>query len=172
MHSIQNLLDPKQSNAQTNILLPSPRLAATLPIPQNEGYDILVKQRLNRPVSPHLGIYKPQTTWTLSIANRITGSVLSGAFYVFGFGYLVQPLLHLHLFESPSMIAGAAALPLLVKVPVKFLMSYFFTFHSFNGVRHLVWDSGRQFTNQQVIRTGWFVVGLSAVTAGYLTFGM
>ena len=70
------------------------------------------------------------------------------------------------------MVAGAAALSLLLKVPVKFVLSYFFTFHSFNGVRHLVWDTGRQFTNQQVIRTGWFVVGLSAVTAGYLTFGM
>ena len=102
--------------------------------------------------------------------NRITGSVLSGAFYVFGFGYLVQPLLGLHWFESPSMAAGFAAMPLLAKIPLKFVSSLFFTFHSFNGVRHLVWDTGRQFHNQQVIRTGWITVGLSLLTAGYLTF--
>ena len=102
--------------------------------------------------------------------NRITGSILSGAFYIFGFGYLVQPVLGLHWFESPSMVAAAAAMPLLAKIPLKFFMAFQLTYHSFNGIRHLVWDTGRQFTNQQVIRTGWFVMGLSAVTAGLLAF--
>lgn len=158
---------PKPAHPLTTLLS---RLAATQPISQSEGYNILTKQRLNRPVSPHLGIYKPQITWTLSSLTRITGSMLSGGFYIFGFGYLIQPYIGVHLFESSSLVAGAAALPALVKVPIKFLAAWFFTFHSFNGIRHFAWDTGRQFKNQQVIRTGWFVVGLSVITAGALTF--
>ncbi|KAI4150969.1 MAG: hypothetical protein LQ340_003787, partial [Diploschistes diacapsis] len=114
-------------------LLFANRLAATTNIPQDQGHDILVRQRRNRPVSPHLGIYRPQITWLASAFNRLTGSVLSGAFYIFGFGYLVQPLLGVHIFESSSLIAGFAAMPLWAKVPVKFTLSLFFTFHGFNG---------------------------------------
>jgi succinate dehydrogenase (ubiquinone) cytochrome b560 subunit len=40
-----------------------------------------------------------------------------------------------------------------------------FAFHSWNGIRHLVWDTGAAFTNKQVIVTGWGVVGLTVVTA-------
>lgn len=40
-----------------------------------------------------------------------------------------------------------------------------FTYHCINGVRHLVWDTGRFLTNKQVIQTGWAMVGLSTVSA-------
>lgn len=45
-----------------------------------------------------------------------------------------------------------------------------FCFHGFNGVRHLVWDTGREFANKQVVRTGWAVVGLSVTSAMALAF--
>lgn len=48
---------------------------------------------------------------------------------------------------------------------MKFLVALPFTFHSFNGVRHLVWDSGREFANKSVVRTGWAVVGLTLVSS-------
>ncbi|KAB7496822.1 Succinate dehydrogenase cytochrome B subunit, mitochondrial [Armadillidium nasatum] len=48
----------------------------------NEDYWVKNK-RLNRPVSPHLTIYKPQITSMLSIAHRGTGLYL--AFLVSGF---------------------------------------------------------------------------------------
>merc|ERR1711893_551716 len=44
-------------------------------------------KRLNRPISPHLTIYKPQTTSMLSITHRGTGlaqSVILTGFAVFG----------------------------------------------------------------------------------------
>jgi succinate dehydrogenase (ubiquinone) cytochrome b560 subunit len=53
--------------------------------------EILAKQRLNRPVAPHLSIYKPQITWYGSALNRVTGVALSGAFYAFGALYLIAP---------------------------------------------------------------------------------
>ena len=45
-----------------------------------------------------------------------------------------------------------------------------FTFHSFNGIRHLVWDVGVGFANKTVMRTGWAVVGLSVASALGLAF--
>lgn len=157
-------------------------------VDQNSGMQILYNQRLHRPVSPHLGIYKWQVTWILSSLNRITGSVLSGGLYVFGALYLAAPLLGLKI-TAAGMAAGFAKWPVILKVgfagaslisthvyadstTLKFLAKFttasFFNFHSLNGLRHLAWDAGKQITNVQVIRTGWAVVGLSAL----LSLGM
>ncbi|KAI9760506.1 MAG: hypothetical protein M4579_001591 [Chaenotheca gracillima] len=139
------------------------RPAATQQHTPDSAYNILVQQRLNRPVSPHLTIYRPQLTWILSGLNRITGSVLSGGLYVFATAYLAAPLFGWHL-ESASMAAAFGAWPVLGKVALKTTLALPFTFHCINGVRHLVWDTGKEFGNQQVVRTGWAVVGLTAVS--------
>lgn len=142
-----------------------PRLVESATISSKTANDqILAKQRLNRPVSPHLSIYKPQITWYASALNRITGSALSGLFYIFGAAYLVAPLTGWHL-ESASMAAAFATWPAALKVLTKLTLAFPFTFHSFNGIRHLAWDMGTGITNQQVKTTGWTVVGLSAVSA-------
>ena len=125
---------------------------------------ILAQQRLNRPVAPHLSIYRPQITWYGSAMHRITGSALSGGLYVFATAYLVAPLLGWHL-DSASLAAAFGALPLVVKLIIKLGVALPFTFHSFNGVRHLIWDLGRNITNKKVITSGWTVVGLSVTSA-------
>jgi succinate dehydrogenase (ubiquinone) cytochrome b560 subunit len=125
---------------------------------------ILAKQRLNRPVSPHLGIYKPQITWYGSALNRVTGVALSGAFYVFGLSYLVAPAFGWHV-ESASLAASFAAWPAALAIGAKLIASFPFTYHSFNGLRHLMWDMGKGISNKQVQVTGWTVVGLSVVTS-------
>lgn len=51
------------------------------------------------------------------------------------------------------------------KFALKFAVALPFSFHSFNGVRHLIWDTGSMLTNQQVARSGWTVVGASVVAA-------
>jgi succinate dehydrogenase (ubiquinone) cytochrome b560 subunit len=133
----------------------------------SDSYQILVAQRKNRPTSPHLSIYRPQITWYASSLHRLTGSILSGGFYVFGAAYLVSPLFGWHL-DSASLAAAFGSLPVLAKVGLKGLVAFPFTFHSFNGIRHLVWDLGKEFSNKAVIRSGWTVVGISAVSALYL----
>jgi succinate dehydrogenase (ubiquinone) cytochrome b560 subunit len=133
----------------------------------SDSYQILVAQRKNRPTSPHLSIYRPQITWYGSISHRLTGAILSGGFYVFGAAYLVSPLFGWHL-DSATLAAAFGSLPVLAKVGLKGLVAFPFTFHSFNGVRHLVWDLGKEFSNKAVIRSGWTVVGISAVSALYL----
>jgi succinate dehydrogenase (ubiquinone) cytochrome b560 subunit len=145
------------------------RPAASTSIPESEASSILVAQRRNRPVSPHLSIYRPQITWYASSLNRITGLTLAGTFYVFGAAYLVAPLLGWHL-ESASIAAAVASLPPFAKMGLKAFFALPFTFHGFNGIRHLVWDAGMALSNKQVIMTGWTVVGLSVVSALGLTF--
>lgn len=125
---------------------------------------ILAQQRLNRPVSPHLSIYRPQITWYGSSIHRITGVAASGSLYLFATAYLVAPLMGWHL-ESASIAAAFGSLPFAAKFATKLGLALPFTYHSMNGVRHLIWDTGRQMANKQVIRTGWTVVGLSVTSA-------
>ncbi|KAI9832087.1 MAG: hypothetical protein M1826_002416 [Phylliscum demangeonii] len=146
---------------------PSIRHISTQKITPEASTSLLASQRLHRPVSPHLSIYRPQITWYASMLNRITGSVLSGAFYLFFTAYLIAPVFGWHL-ESASLAASAATLPLAAKAALKFVAALPFTFHSWNGVRHLVWDLGLQMANVQVMRTGWAVVGLSLVSSAAL----
>ncbi|KAF2826926.1 mitochondrial succinate dehydrogenase cytochrome b560 subunit C [Ophiobolus disseminans] len=136
---------------------------------QADAAEILAKQRIQRPVSPHLSIYKPQITWYASSLTRVTGIILSGSLYLFGFAYLAAPYTGWHL-ETASMVATVAAWPAAVKVGLKAFFAFPFFFHSLNGVRHLSWDLGLGFKNAQVIRTGWSVVGLTIMTALYYTF--
>ncbi|CAG7943830.1 unnamed protein product [Penicillium salamii] len=125
---------------------------------------ILVQQRLRRPVAPHLSIYKPQITWIGSSLHRITGCALSGTLYLWATAYLASPALGWHL-ESATMVASFGALPLAAKILFKSTLALPFTYHSINGIRHLVWDTGRALTNPAIIKTGWAVVGLSVASA-------
>ena len=68
------------------------------------------------------------------------------------------------------MAAAFASWPVIAKVATKFAIALPFTFHSINGVRHLVWDMGKQFSNQQVIRTGLTTLGLTAISTLGLVF--
>lgn len=146
-----------------------PAATTSTTVSSDEAYKMLSDQRKHRPVSPHLGIYRPQVTWIPSAMNRITGSILSGGLYLFGFAYLAAPVFGWHL-ESASMAAAFAAWPVAAKVLAKFFIAWPFTFHSFNGLRHLTWDLGASLTNKQVIVTGWTVIAISFVTALGLTF--
>ncbi|KAK5129080.1 hypothetical protein LTR08_003924 [Meristemomyces frigidus] len=151
--------------ATRNALVSQRRLAVTKSVSGAEASNqILNKQRLHRPVAPHLAIYRPQITWYLSILNRITGVMLSGGFYLFGVSYLLAPYFGWHL-STEVLVAAFAKWPAILQVLTKFVVSMPFTFHSFNGLRHLTWDMASMLTNKQVNQTGWAVVGLSVVSA-------
>ena len=90
----------------------------------------------NRPLSPHLQVYKFQLTMAVSVSQRITGSGLAVGLIVFA--YWLGPAAY-----GPEAYATAQA----------FLTSWFgyllligFTFagafHLCNGIRHLFWDIG------------------------------
>ena len=88
---------------------------------------------------------------------------LSGGTYLFALGYLAAPYLGWHL-ESATLAAAFGALPLAAKLGIKAAVAAPFSFHCWNGVRHLVWDTGRFLDLKGVYATGYTVLGLTALT--------
>ncbi|KAK9332160.1 hypothetical protein V1520DRAFT_335975 [Lipomyces starkeyi] len=152
------------SGCQLIPLVIARRSVSTQSITPAEANEILVKQRGNRPTSPNLTIYKPQITWYLSGLHRITGVALASGVYALGLGYLFAPVFGYSL-TSTAIASAFGAFPVVLKFGIKMLASFPFTFHSFNGVRHLIWDTATELTNKAVVRTGFTVLGLSAVTS-------
>ena len=117
----------------------------------------------NRPLSPHLQIYRPQLTSVLSIFHRGTGVFLS-----IGIVALVYWLTALS--QGPDSYASAVAV--FVSMPGKLLLlgwTLSFFFHLLNGVRHLFWDAGKGFELSQVYSSGWIVL-LGAVALTVVTW--
>ncbi|KAJ4501207.1 cytochrome b subunit of succinate dehydrogenase, Sdh3p [Lentinula lateritia] len=131
-----------------------------------DGTTILNKQRLQRPSSPHFTIYEPQLTWVGSIFNRITGVGLGFLLYGFSLAYLVAP----GTFDSAHVIEFVNGLPDAVKYTGKFILALPFSFHSWNGIRHLLWDSGKFLTVTGAYSTGYAVLGATAISMLVLMF--
>jgi len=90
-----------------------------------------------RPLSPHLDIYRFAYTMATSIAHRITGVILTA-----GFGVLIYWLVA----AASSAESYAAAQQIISSGPVKLLLVGWllaFCYHLFNGIRHLNWDRGQ-----------------------------
>jgi succinate dehydrogenase / fumarate reductase cytochrome b subunit len=106
----------------------------------------------SRPLSPHLGVYKFLYTMTLSILHRITGVAAT-------FGFLAFVWWVMALASGPDDYARAMhflSTPLAKLLLVGFTFS--FVYHTCNGVRHLVWDTGRGLERAQARRSGALVV--------------
>ncbi|KAJ6611140.1 SDHC, cytochrome b subunit of succinate dehydrogenase [Mycena sp. CBHHK59/15] len=136
------------------------RAVQTESLPPSASIDILNKQRLLRPSSPHFTIYQPQLTWLASIANRATGGALSALLYGFSLAYLFAP----GTFDSVHVVEFVAGLPDGVKYVGKALLAAPFAFHSLNGVRHLSWDMGKFMTIKGVYQTGYIVLAGTAIS--------
>ena len=89
-----------------------------------------------RPLSPHLGVYRFAHTMALSIAHRISGLALT-----LGIGTLVYWLMCAAASES----AYERAVTLLSGWYFRVLLLAWlaaFCYHLINGLRHLCWDAG------------------------------
>lgn len=115
--------------------------------------------RGDRPLSPHLQVYRPQITSVLSIFHRATGCALalggallawwmlalaSGAeYFAVADGFLTSWIGHLIMLGSTWALA----------------------YHFCNGIRHLWWDLGLGFKMDQVTFSG----QITLVASGALT---
>ncbi|KZT06057.1 SDHC, cytochrome b subunit of succinate dehydrogenase [Laetiporus sulphureus 93-53] len=132
----------------------------TRSLPPSASEEILNAQRLKRPSSPHFTIYQPQLTWVGSIAHRFTGAGLGVLLYAYALAYLVAPTV----FDSTHVVEFIAGLPEGLKIAGKTILAAPFAFHSWNGIRHLVWDVGKFTTLKGAYQTGYAVLGATAVT--------
>lgn len=109
-----------------------------------------------RPLSPYLQvIYKMQITSLLSISHRA-----SGIFLFFG-ALFYSWCFVLYVFFTDFIIASFShQYFILISKVFTFLFLSSFAYHSFNGIRHLLWDFGINLTNKGVSITGILVIFL------------
>jgi succinate dehydrogenase / fumarate reductase cytochrome b subunit len=98
----------------------------------------------NRPLSPHLQIYRLPITGMISITHRITGVFLTVG--LISFVWLLWQV-------KSGMLDFLAMQMLLHTLPMQLLLScfiYALIFHLCHGVRHLIWDIGQSFTREKL----------------------
>ena len=110
-----------------------------------------------RPLSPHLQVYRPQMTSVMSIMHRAAGIVLTTGTLVMT-AWLVSLAMGA---ERYGIVAAALAHPL--GQFVLFGYSVALIYHALNGIRHLGWDIGIGLTIPEVYRNGQLVLVLTAV---------
>ncbi|MDR3462490.1 MAG: succinate dehydrogenase, cytochrome b556 subunit [Beijerinckiaceae bacterium] len=89
-----------------------------------------------RPLSPHLLIYRPMLTMTMSIVHRITGVALYAGTLLLAW-YLIALASGRAQFEVASAVFGSV--PGLI---VLFGFTWALFHHLLGGLRHLIWDQG------------------------------
>jgi succinate dehydrogenase / fumarate reductase, cytochrome b subunit len=110
-----------------------------------------------RPLSPHLQVYRWQVSNTLSIVHRLTGVVMAVAVAAL-VGWLLA------LASGPGAFLQATTL--LRSLPGQLLLlgvSFAFCYHLCNGIRHLAWDAGYGFDKHTARRSGLAVVAAAIV---------
>ena len=114
----------------------------------------------DRPLSPHLQIYRWTLTMAMSILHRATGAALA-----VGILMVVWMLL-----AAASGEAAFAQFQAFNGSVLGQLMLFGWTvslfYHMGNGVRHLVWDMGRGFEIPAAYRSGYAVLVFTAILTG------
>ena len=108
--------------------------------------------RGNRPLSPHLSIYRPQLTSVTSILTRITGNAL-----LIGALLVVWWLLAAAISPEYFAVANWVMTSLLGKL-VMLGSIWALWYHTLAGVRHLMWDNAMGLDLSVAYRLGWAVV--------------
>jgi succinate dehydrogenase / fumarate reductase cytochrome b subunit len=111
----------------------------------------------DRPLSPHLQVWRFHITMLVSILNRITGVGLYLAALV-GAGWALSLAGGPVAYDSYMRLLGS---PLGKFVLFGFTASMFF--HLGAGVRHLVWDTGEGFNLKSADFGAWLVIGFTVV---------
>ncbi len=117
-------------------------------------------KKVPRPLSPHLQVYRLPLTALMSISHRITGASLAiGTILVTAF-FIAAASGEEHynmVMDIATSIPGTIIL---------FLWSFALYFHMCNGIRHMVWDIGRNFNKASAMRSNYYVIAAAiALTA-------
>ena len=117
-----------------------------------------VKRIVERPLSPHLSIYRRQINMVMSIVHRITGSAL----------YLGTVLLAAWLVAAAMGPSEFAFVNRLFAHPIGLLIligySWALIHHMLGGVRHLIWDTGQGLDPKSADGLAWLTIIGSVIT--------
>lgn len=106
----------------------------------------------NRPLSPHLQVYRPQWTSVLSITHRATGIALAVGTFLLVY-WIVAAASGPEAYASAQGFIGSFFGRLLL-----FGWSIALFYHLANGIRHLFWDAGYGFDLTTAYRSGMAVL--------------
>ena len=106
----------------------------------------------NKPLSPHLTIYKPQITSVMSITHRATG-VFQSLGTLFILTYFFSVVLNEDFYKIFEYFIESY-------VGKIFLFFYLLSlcYHLCNGIRHLLWDLGFGFEIKNVYYSGYLTI--------------
>ena len=123
--------------------------------------------KVNRPLSPHLQIYKWQMPMLLSIVHRGTGIFLSIGALLLAYWLLAisagpatyaKVLIHINAWYGKLLLIASA-----------FSLYY----HLCNGIRHLFWDAGLGLEIKTAYRSGYAVIIITLLlTIATVALGM
>lgn len=109
-----------------------------------------------RPLSPHLQVYRPQLTSVLSFLHRMTGVALAVGTLLLVW-WLAAAASGADAFATVQGVIGTVIGQLLL-----FGWTFALFYHLMNGIRHLFWDAGYGYELTTAYRSGWAVVIVSA----------
>lgn len=117
-----------------------------------------------RPLSPHLEVYRWQITMVMSILHRGTGVAL--AFGAFGVAAWLGAI-------ATGADCYATLVDLLKTIPGQVVVAGFafcIVYHLLNGIRHLLWDIGYGYEIPKLYVTGWTVLALATLITATLWY--
>ena len=116
---------------------------------------------VQRPLSPHLQVYRPQITSTLSILHRMTGVALSvGTIVLIYWLFAIAS-------GAEAFAQMQACFSSWIGRLLLFGWSFALFYHLCNGIRHLFWDAGKGYELDTAARSGIAVIVVSiALTIG------
>ena len=97
------------------------------------------KLEAERPLSPHLQIYRPMLTMMVSIAHRVSGASLAVGFALLTW-WLVAISMGPEAYACVSAFFGS-----LIGRALLFVFTWALIHHMMGGIRHLIWDTGHGF---------------------------
>lgn len=112
---------------------------------------------VQRPLSPHLQIYKPQLTSGMSIAHRVTGVVNAIAAFALAW-WLLAIAAGPDSYATFTAVAGS-----LVGRLALFTITATLMYHLCNGIRHLFWDAGQGLSLESAYKSGYAVLVVALV---------
>ncbi len=101
------------------------------------------KAPAERPLSPHLQIYRPMLTMMMSIVHRISGAALYFGMLLLAW-WLISAAAGPNAYAKVEAFMGSIAGRL-----VLFGYTWALIHHMLGGIRHLIWDMGRGFGPQE-----------------------
>jgi succinate dehydrogenase / fumarate reductase, cytochrome b subunit len=129
------------------------------------------KLEAERPLSPHLQIYRPMLTMMMSIAHRISGASLAVGFLLLAWWLVAIAAGSEPYATVERFFAGLIGRTLLL------LFSWALIHHMLGGIRHLIWDTGRALDKTSIEVLAWLTIISSTVltilvwVAGYALKG-